>query len=231
MVPGTAYAARMYVAGQPSWRFESGNGQASDLHEALFARDAARLVVSPSPDVPPPLAPEWLAGGEPTGLSALTGADLAAAAGQWPAWWRRLLTVKVRLVDRRPAPGADMSARLDWAESLYHSAVFDPPKFDSLASAPELRAVVRATQQALPRRPASRAGSFDYQLIRSIAEQTAVDAGVPIDAIDGTAHVLDVQGQWWHVAGPGCVLCSPAATTDHAAAAELLATVFASRLR
>jgi hypothetical protein len=81
-----------------------------------------------------------------------------------------------------------------------------------------------------PRRGADRSGSFDYYLVRSIAEQTAADFGVPIDAVDGTAHVLDVQGSWWHVAGPGSVLCSPAATTDPAAAAELLRAVFASRL-
>jgi hypothetical protein len=77
---------------------------------------------------------------------------------------------------------------------------------------------------------ADRSGSFDYYLIRSIAEQTAADFGVPIDAIDGDAHILDVQGSWWHVAGPGSVLCSPAATADPAAAAELLRAVFASRL-
>jgi hypothetical protein len=54
---------------------------------------------------------------------------------------------------------------------------------------------------------------------------------VPFDAIEGRAHVLDVQGLWRHLAGPGCVLCSPEATTDLAAAAELLRAVFASRLR
>lgn len=80
-------------------------------------------------------------------------------------------------------------------------------------------------------RAADRSGSFDYHLIRDIAEQAAADFGVPIEAIDGSAHVLDVQGSWWHVAGPGCVLCSPAATTDPAAAAQLLRAVFASRLR
>jgi hypothetical protein len=220
----------MRVAGRPSWRFGSGNGQASDLHEALFARDAARLAVPPSPDVPPPLAAGWLAGGLPSELAALTATERAAAAVQWLMWWRRLLALKVSLGDSRPPLGADMASTLAWAESLYSSEVFDPPDFDSLASAPELQAVVRATQQDLPRRPAGRSGSFDHHLVRSIAEQTAVDLGAPIDAIDGQAHVLDVQGSWWHVAGPGCVLCSPAATTDPAAAAELLSAVFASRL-
>ncbi|MGH3301363.1 MAG: hypothetical protein ACRDOK_06665 [Streptosporangiaceae bacterium] len=219
----------MQVAGRPSWRFGYGNGQCSDLHEALFARDSAGLVVLPSPDVPPPLAAEWLAGELPPGLVMLTPAELAAAADQWLTWWRQLLAVKVSLVDSRPGPGADMAATLSWAESLYRSAAFDPPEFDSLVSMPELQAVVRATQPSHPRVP-DRSGSFDYQLICGIAEQTAADFGTPIDAIDGTAHVLDVQGSWWHVAGPGCVLCSPAATADPAIAAQLLRAVFASRL-
>jgi hypothetical protein len=180
--------------------------------------------------VPPPLAAEWLAGEPPPGLSALSAADLATAAGQWLAWWRQLLAIKVSLVDSRPPPGADMATTMAWAESLYRSAVFDPPDFGSLASAPELQVVVRATQQTHPRVP-DRSGSFDHHVIRGIAERTAADFGAPIDAIDGRAHVLDVRGSWWHVPGPGCVLCSPAATTDPAVAAELLSAVFASRLR
>ncbi len=221
----------MRVAGRPSWRFGSGNGQCSDLHTALFARDAAGLGVPPWPGVPPPLNGEWLTGASPPGLAALTGATLAAAAGQWSAWWRQLLASKVSLVDSRPPPGADMAATLAWTNSLYLSEVFDPPDFGSLAATPELRAVVAATHGAWPRRREDRSGSFDYSLIRGIAERTAADLGVPVDAMDARAHVLDVQGVWWHVAGPGCVLCSPAATTDPAAAAELLSAVFASRPR
>jgi hypothetical protein len=221
----------MHVVGRPSWRFASGNGQCSDLHAALFARDAAGLGVPPSAEVPPRLAAEWLAGPLPPGLAAQSADTMAAAAGQWLTWWRQLLAVKVRLVDSEPPPGADMATRLAWAESLYLSEEFDPPDFGSLAGAPELRAVVTATQGAWPPRPTDRSDSFDYRLIRGIAERTAADFGVPIDAIDARAHVLDVQGVWWHVAGPGCVLCSPAATSDSAVAAELLSAVFTSRLR
>lgn len=219
----------MQVAGRPSWRFGYGNGQASDLHAALFARDVAGLVLPPAPEVPPPLAREWLAARALPGLP-LPVAALANAAGQWLAWWGQLLAVKVSLVGSRPPAGADMAATMAWAESLATSAVFDPPEFESLAAAPELRTVVGATYASWPR-VADRSGAFDYRLIRGIAEQTAADFGVPIDAIDARAHVLDVQGSWWHVAGPGCVLCSPAATTDPAVAARLLGAVFASRLR
>jgi hypothetical protein len=215
----------MQVAGRPSWRFEHGNGQCSHLRAALFVRDLAGLVVPPSIDVPPPLAAEWLAGQLPPG-PALTPADLAAAAAQWLEWWRALLASTV--AEARPPYGADMAEVLAWLSNR-HAAVFDPPEFGSLATMPELRAVARATRQIHPRVP-DRPGSLDYHLIRSVAEQTAADFGVPIDAIDGTVHVLDVQGSWWHVVGPGCVLCSPAATTDAATAAQLLRAVFASRL-
>lgn len=219
----------MRVDGQPSWRFGYGNGNCSHLLGALFARDSAGLAILPEPDVPPPLAAEWLAGELPPGLATLTAADLMAAAGQWLEWWRALLADTVAEAGSRPPADADMADVLAWVASR-HAAVFDPPEFGSLAGWPALRAVARATQQAHPRVP-DRSGSFNHQLTRSIAEQTAADFGVPLDAIDATAHVLDVQGSWWRVIGPGCVLCSPAATTDSAVAAELLRAVFASRLR
>ncbi|MGB6454556.1 MAG: hypothetical protein WBH47_08705 [Streptosporangiaceae bacterium] len=218
----------MRVAGRPSWRFGSGNGQCWHLLAALFARDSAGLVVAPSPDVPPPLAAEWLAGELPSGLAAIAPADLAVAAGQWLEWWRALVASTVAEAGSRPPADAEPAEVLAWLANR-HATVFDPPEFGSLATMPELRAVARAAQQTHPRVP-DRSGSFDYQLIRSIAEQTAADFGVPIDGIDGTAHVLDVQGLWWHVAGPGCVLCSPQATADPAVAAQLLRAVFASRL-
>ncbi len=221
----------MHVVGRPSWRFASGNGQSSDLHDALFTRDAAGLGVPPATDVPPPLAAEWLAGELPPGLAALSVASREAAASQWLTWWRQLLAAKVGLAGSGPPQGADLAAIQAWAESLSRSEVFDPPEFGSLAAMPELRAAAAATYGVRPSRLTDRSGSFDYQLIRGIAERTAADFGVPIDAVDARAHVLDVQGVWWHMAGPGCVLCSPAATTDPAAAAELLGAVFTSRLR
>jgi len=220
----------MHIAGRPSWRFEHGNGQASDLQDALLSRDLAGLAVPPSPDVPPPLAADWLAGQPPAGLAALTAAELTAAAAQWPGWWRQLLANKVSIGDSRPPPGAGVEAMMAWAKLLCESAVFDPPGFDSLALVPELQALVRATYGTRPRGLADRPGSFHHQLIRSIAEETAEESGAPIDAMDVTAHVLDVRGSWWHVAGPGCVLCSPAATADPGVAEQLLRAAFASRL-
>jgi hypothetical protein len=212
----------MRFADRPSWRFGYGNGNCSYLLAALFARDSAALAIPLAVDVPPLLAEEWLAGESPAGLAAIPATDLEAAAGQWLAWWRAQ-------VGSLPPGGADVAERLSWLASR-HAAVFDPPDFRSLAAMRELQAVARAAQQVHPRVP-DRSGSFDYHLIRSVAERTAADFGVPIDAIDATAHVLDVQGSWWRVIGPGCVLCSPAATSNPAVATELLTAAFASRLR
>jgi len=220
----------MRVAGRPSWRFAFGNGQASDLHAALYARDAAGLDVPAAPDVPPRLAADWLAGDASPRPTAVTAAGRASAAGQWLPWWRALLAVKVSIVDSRPPANGDMAATLAWAKLLHSSAVFDPPEFAALAATRELRAVITATYAAWPQVP-DRSGSFDYGLIRSTAEQIAAEFGVPIEAMDARAHVLDVRGSWWHVVGPGCVLCSPGATSDPAVAAQLLGAVFASRLR
>ncbi|MBO0835563.1 MAG: hypothetical protein J2P28_08595 [Actinobacteria bacterium] len=219
----------MQFAGRPSWRFGYGNGNCSHLLAALFARDSARLAIPPAPDVPPSLASEWLAGEPAAALSVLSEADLAAATDQWLAWWRALLVDTVAEAGSRPPADADAAAILAWVGSR-HAAVFDPPDFDSLAAAPELRVVVRATQEAWPRGLPDRPGSFNYQLIRFIAEATAAYYGVSMEAIDATAHVLDVRGSWWHLAGPGCVLCSPGATADMAVAEQMLRAVFASRL-
>jgi hypothetical protein len=262
----------MRFADRPSWRFGHGDGSVSDLHFSLFVRDAAGLAVPVAPDVPPPLAPSWLADGPPPGLMTVSSAARATAASQWLGWWRRLVADMLDETRSRPPAGGDTAAVMDWlrGRATRQDASFDPPDFVSLASAPELRAAVAASYGARPRggsaatsevdveggpgvgdrvpgrpsdhaaeqarsgprprRGADRSGSFDYYLVRGIAEQSAADFGVPIDAVDGTAHVLDVQGSWWHVAGPGSVLCSPAATTDPATAAELLRAVFASRL-
>jgi hypothetical protein len=219
----------MHVAGRLSWRFSYGNGNCSHLRAALFARDSAGLAVQPGPDVPPPLAAEWLAGETPRGLAALSAADLAAAAGQWLEWWRALLADTVAAAGSRPSAAADPAEVLAWLANR-HATVFDPPEFRSLATTPELQNVACAAQQAHPRVP-DRPGLFNHQLTRFIAEQAAADFGVSIDAVDATAHVLDVRGSWWHVIGPGCVLCSPAATTDPEVAELVLRAVFASRLR
>jgi hypothetical protein len=218
----------MQVAGRPSWRFEEND--AGDLHLALFARDAAGLDVPSAPDIPPPLT---------AAIDQLLAPPSAAAASQWATWWRGLIRFQAGGIgpSRRLGPGDDLQA---WLAEMRerHLAVFDPPGFESLASMPELRAVVRATFAAdgrplLRRDPPTAVPprAFAYGVVRAAAEAAAAEFGVSPGEIDGTAHVLDVQGAWFFLAAPGYALCSSAAAADPQVAAQLLGAVFASRLR
>jgi hypothetical protein len=221
------YGACMQVAGRPSWRFEENDG--GDLHQALFIRDAAGLGLSAAPDIPPPLL--MALDRPPRGAG-----RAAAAADQWVAWWRRLVEFQADEVQppHRRAPAEDMHGWLR-AKAERHAAVFDPPDFASLASTPELQAVATETfpdAQRLPRHePRIPPGAFDYQVVRAAAEAAGHEFGVSPDEIDGAVQVLDVQGAWSFLAGPGYALCSSAVAADPQAAAQLLRAVFASRLR
>lgn len=222
-----AYPAAMQLAGRPSWRFEEND--AGDLHLALFARDAAGLQVPPAPDIPPPLS---------AAIESLLAQPAAAAASQWVTWWRGLVGFQAAEVQPPHGPGPDRDMHA-WMEGMRQrrAAVFDPPGFESLASMPELRAVARATlapdgRPLLRRRPPTGRppGAFGYRVVRAAAESAIAEFGVGPGEIDGTVHVLDVQGAWSYLAAPGYVLCSTTLAADPAAATALLRTVFASRL-
>lgn len=217
----------MHVAGRPSWRFEEND--AGDLHAALFIRDASGLALFAAPDIPPPL----LAAVERRHAFADSA---AAAADQWAAWWRRLVGFQAEEAQppHRLGRGEDVHAWLRASAERY-TVVFDPPNFGSLALMPELRLLAAETladgQQLDRREPRDPAGAFDYQVVRAAAEAAIAEFGVSAGEIDGTVHVLDVQGAWSFLAGPGYALCSSATAADPLSAALLLRTVFASRLR
>jgi hypothetical protein len=217
----------MQIAGRPSWRFEEDD--AGNLHLALFARDAAGLEVPPALDIPPPLSGV---------IERRLVPPSAAAAGQWATWWRGLIRFEAgeAVPSRRLGPGDDPNAWLEAMRERY-VAVFDPPEFESLVSMPELRATVRATFAAdgrplLRREPPAGMppGAFDYGVVRGAAESVIAEFDVDPGEIDGTVHVLDVQGAWSYLASPGYALCSAQSAADPSAAAALLRTVFASRL-
>jgi hypothetical protein len=217
----------MQIAGRPSWRFEEDD--AGDLHLALFARDTAGLEVPPALDIPPPLSGI---------IERRLVRPSAAAAAQWVTWWRGLIRFEAgeNVPSRRLGPGDDPNTWLEAMRERY-VAVFDPPEFESLVSMPELRAAVRSTFAAdgrplLRREPPTGMppGAFDYRVVRAAAESAMAEFGVGPDEIDGTVHVLDVQGAWSYLASPGYALCSAQSAADPSAAAALLRTVFASRL-
>lgn len=223
----------MHLQGSSSWQF--GHGDMGYLHSALFVRDAARLPVPPSADVPPRLA-----GDVPDYAGLIPPGERTAAGKQWVIWWRRLVGQAAREGARQsvtslPA-GTDPD---DFQARIRHrfagrEDVFDPPDFMSLAGMHPLQSAVTATfafSRGWPRYERDDTGEpkmFAGQLVRDAAQSTAADLGIPIGDIKGYADVLDVEGLWSYLAGPGCALCSVAAACDPVAAAGLLREVFGS---
>jgi len=218
----------MQLAGQSSWRFSEKDG--GDLHLALLARDGAGLEVHPASDIPPPLS---------FAVDRLPVSPSAAAAGQWVTWWRSLVSFQAdeALPSRRPHGNEEDIHSWLQAASVRHMAVFDPPRFESLAPMPELRGVACAMFAAdgrllLSGEPPTRRPPqiFDYQVVRGAAESAIAEFGVDPGEIDGTVQFLDVEGAWSALAAPGYALCSTQLAGDANAAAQLIRAVFASRL-
>ena len=201
------------------------------LHHALFVRDAAMLPVAGSVEVPPPLIGEVSAG--PFGLSER---DRGIAAGDWLIWWRRMLDQAVReVVTRRAEDPAQDSLTQLLARVAGRHDICDPPDFGGLSQTPELRAAAVATLPAyrawcLGRNSQSAPGEeqFGWQLVRDAAHDVAGRLGVSLAEMDAVAHVLDVEGLWYYVAGPRCGACSVATSVDLATAPEFLGELFVS---
>jgi hypothetical protein len=217
----------MQLAGQASWRFEVGNAQF--LHLALFARDAAGLAVPHSADIPPRLTP----GVTPIRFQG----QPAAAAEQWAAWWRELVDHQLReaRMKRESSQGQDPLLRARaMGERL--QKVFDPPDYASLARMPELRTAAVATFADGLRWFRSATGSsaggsaremFASQLVQDAATNAAADRGVPVSDLSAVVNVLQVEGAWSYLAGPGCAFCSAALRGDPAAVSIFLRGAFA----
>ena len=218
----------MQLAGSSSWRLGTDNAQF--LHIGLFVRDATRLTVPPSADIPPRLA------GDVPDLSAvLPAGERAAAAAQWVIWWRWLLGHAVREARRRRQErGHDAMTRVR-AMAEREQEILDPPEFRSLADMPALRSAAVATfddavtwTNGPERSGQGEHGVFAWRLIRDTAESTAAELGIPVGDMDAVVHVLNVPGSWSHLAGPGCGICSITMPDDPQAARLLLHEVFAS---
>jgi len=223
----------MYRQGSSSWRF--GHGDMGYLHTALFVRDAARLPLAPSADIPPRLVRDV-----PDYADVLPPGERAAAAQQWVVWWHRLLGQAVREARQSVTPLPGGTDPDDFEAVIQHrfagrEEVFDPPDFGSLAAMQPLQSAAIAALELSHRWPASRAYDpggelerFAWPLVRDAAESTAADLGIPVGDLNGYAHVLEVEGLWSYLAGPGCALCSAAVACDPLAAARLLREVFSS---
>lgn len=223
----------MQLTGSGSWRFEERNPQL--LHIALFVRDAAHLAVLQSADVPPLLASDM-----PDHAEVLSADERAVAATQWVTWWRQLVDHEVREVRLPRDRGGGQDARTRGRAKFERlQKVFDPPEFGSLGNMPALRsAVVRIYVDAVDwsNSPEQRSrdpeqGAIGWSLVRSVAESIASDQGVSLDVLDAALIVLDVEGPWSHIAGPGCALCSNVVPADLQAARTLLNDLFISGLK
>jgi hypothetical protein len=216
-----------------SWQFREADSQF--LHLALYARDAAGLLVAPSADIPPRLA------GDPPASYGIAQVDQRALAGrQWRTWWARLLRYVVSDAHRRWTEDFGDLDELLLTMRRDHEAVFDPPDFQTMADMPALRVVVAATFSAglewMSRRarPAAQGpghGAFPWEEVRNAAEGAAAERGVPLSEIKAAVHVLDVEGLWSYLAAPGCAICSSPTADSPDAARRLLSEVFGSQSR
>jgi hypothetical protein len=222
----------MHREGSASWRF--GHGDMGYLHTALFVRDAARLPVSPSPDIPPPLA-----GDVPDYADVLPSGQRTAAGQHWVVWWRRLVGQAAHEA-RQSATALPADTDPDDFEAIIRhrfggqKEVFDPPDFESLVGLPSLQTAAISTFGPWGRWSHGQGNDgeglekFAWPVVRNAAETTAAELGIPIGELAGYAHVLDVEGMWSYLAAPGCALCSAAVACDPQAAAGLLREVFSS---
>jgi hypothetical protein len=222
----------MHRQGSSSWRF--GHGDMGYLHTALFVRDAVRLPVASSADVPPRLARDV-----PDYSGLLPPGERAAAGRQWVIWWRRLVGQAAREARQSWTPLPAAIDPDDFEAHIQHrfagrEDVFDPPDFRSLADMQPLRSAVAATFEFSLAQSGSQPGNgaeperFAWPLVRDAAERAAADLGLPVGDVKGYADVLEVEGLWSYLAGPGCALCSAAVACDPPAAAALLREVFSS---
>jgi hypothetical protein len=219
----------MRLSGSSSWRFEHDDGYM--FHLPLFVRDASRLPVADSDEIPPPLIGEVL-----DASAVLPERDQAAAARQWTSWWRQTVDQAVRevIVRRAEDPRQDMRIRME-ARFRGREEVCDPPSFLSLAAAPELQSAAVATLRAYrawsadaARRPGPDRKLFAWEIVRDAAHDVAASLGLPVSEMDAVAHVIAVHGRWSFVAGAGCGICSRDVAADPAAASELLRQLFVS---
>lgn len=222
----------MRRAGSASWRFAEGINKMPVA--ALFVRDAVGLGVPPGAELPPRLD------GEVPDRSGLVRAGQRRAAGaEWVGWWQAVVAHHVGLQQGAPH-GADERAWLA-QQVVQAGALFDPPDFASLAGRSALRDVLRTTfadalrwaddqSRTLLMPPHGHPGQFDYETVRSVAEQVAQRHQVSPNAVRGCAIVLPVESIWWRRCSPGAILCSAHAARDPDAARAALTDAFDSGL-
>ncbi|HEY5302733.1 MAG TPA: hypothetical protein VIJ86_01600 [Acidimicrobiales bacterium] len=203
-----------------SWRLEIDGDQSA--HLILCVRDACAL----SPiglDVPPPLISG--VGKLDLGLNPLETAELTSA---WSTWWRKFVHEEGVIDLGEFYQALSREERRD-AEYSRRTKVFDPPRFESLASCRPLQEVA---QRQWPLGESLRMSSpYIYQpLTEKVVKRVFETRGVVADKLRATVTVLSVEGIWSFIPEPGLLLCSEGLFGDRELYALELQKVFESRL-
>jgi hypothetical protein len=221
----------MRTQGSPSWQF--GHDLDQSLHLVLFVRDALGLEVDGDP-----ISPPRLAGPVVDHRLLLDPGPTGAVVSQWSWWWQSVVGLQA---PARPGPPSGSGDRRAWYDEFaaQRRTVLDPPTWSCLDDRPALQDAVRAvsgqgfswfTAARGPHVTTTRTDVFPWEQVRLGAERAAAEHGVSLDAINGRAQVLMVEGSWWRLVAPGAALCSVAAAHDADTIAAILDAVFSSNL-
>lgn len=217
----------MQFTGTRSWRFEQDIERVP--HFMLFVRDALHLETSAADDLPPSLTVPL-----PDRQGSMPRSVRAAAAEQWPTWWRTSFPTpeEIPVADLSNVPDAGIRRAMRLQQLL------DPPEWPSLADFPELQGAVAALNVDAERfatevrqshiRPPRPLSVFTGDVLRRAAKATATRRGVDVGSLSARATILAVQGPWWHVTGACSIVCSVDLAAHPDAAFEAAAAAFSS---
>lgn len=222
--PGAGLPARP-VAGEGS-RHASIDDEANLLHQALYVRDACRLIDPDDSSSPPALegvvADHW--SDLPTDIRRMAGE-------QWLSWWHELVRVvaahelgTLRIAGFGPPRATGLKAIDHW--------FFDWPQFNALIDRPELRQcvfrsrddTVRWRKEHIRELARSRPTARSAPIAQRVAEGRQVARG----RVRAAIFVLGVSGEWSALPLPGVLLCSASVADDAERMTPLVESAFAS---
>ena len=219
-LPSRLYISRMQRIETPSWSIEIDGDDSA--HLILSVRDACALSPDGS-DVPPPLI--RVVEKPNLGLNSLEMAELTSA---WSAWWRRFVHEEGAINLAKSYQSLERDDRRD-AEYFARMRVFDPPRFESLASYRPLQEVAQR-QWPLGESRRTYNPAINQSLTESVVERVLAERSFVADKLRAKVTVLLVEGTWSFIPEPGLLLCSAGLFDDHELYALELQKAFESTL-
>jgi hypothetical protein len=212
------YDRTVKLTGSESWTF--GHRITQLPHAAIYVRDAVGLEPPPDPVLPPRM-------GVPDDelREILDEAGRAQAGADWLRWWRGLVPAEAA---EQGQPGEVTQHRF-WPGDDGRIAGLGPGDQSALQ-----HAVVASFDDGchwLHRlRPPVLAQTFEWHLVRDVAEDVARRRRVSLGTVRGAAVVLEVDRNWWASFGSGATACSVACAQDPTTAKNVLLEAFESGL-